>query len=128
MEHLWALSKAREGGNGAHTDAESLLRPQIKAIEENIKNVEFSYMSAGYDYRQREPSKEISGTIPIMRTRALTESARINEVVADALKLPRCPRVHQTFHACNVHLMSSTCSNKIPMQGFPNWTRPHTCT
>ena len=46
------------------------------------KNLEFSYMSAGYDYRQRQPSKEVSGTWPIMRTRALTESARINEAVA----------------------------------------------
>ena len=35
-----------------------------------------------YDYRQREPSKEISGTWPIMRVKALTESARINEAVA----------------------------------------------
>jgi hypothetical protein len=34
-----------------------------------------------YDYRLRQPSKEISGTWPIMRTRALTESARINEAI-----------------------------------------------
>ena len=47
-----------------------------------VKNVEFSYMSSGYDYRQRQPSKEVSGTWSIMRTRPHTESARINEAVA----------------------------------------------
>lgn len=47
-----------------------------------IKNVEFSYMSSGYDYRTRQPSKEVSGTWPIMRTKAKTESMRINEAVA----------------------------------------------
>lgn len=47
-----------------------------------VKNVEFSYMSAVYDYRRRQPSLEVSGDSSIMRTRPRTESARINEVVA----------------------------------------------
>jgi len=46
------------------------------------KNVEFSYMSAVYDYRRRQPSLEVSGNWSIMRTRPRTESARINETVA----------------------------------------------
>ena len=35
-----------------------------------------------YDYRQRLPSKEVSGTWSIMRVRPHTESARINEAAA----------------------------------------------
>jgi len=45
------------------------------------RNFAFSHMSASYDYRQRQPSKEVAGTCPIMRTRPQTESARINEEV-----------------------------------------------
>ena len=47
-----------------------------------VKNVDFSYMRSGYDYRLREPSKEVAGTWSIMRVRPSTESARINEAAA----------------------------------------------
>jgi len=45
------------------------------------RNFAFSYMSSGYDYRSRQPSKEVAGSCPIMRTRPQTESARINEEI-----------------------------------------------
>lgn len=38
-------------------------------------------MSSSYDYRMRQPSKEVAGTWPFMRTRPRSESARINEEV-----------------------------------------------
>jgi len=66
----------------AASNAAFLQNPPYPKQGGGTKNVEFSYMSAGYDYRSREQSKEISGTWPIMRTRAITESARINETVA----------------------------------------------
>ena len=46
------------------------------------RNFAFSHMSAAYDYRARQPSKEVAGTCPIMRVRPRTESARINEEVS----------------------------------------------
>lgn len=66
----------------ADATAAFLQNPPYPKQGGGVKNVEFSYMSAGYNYRQRQPSKEVSGTWPIMRTRAITESARINEQVA----------------------------------------------
>ena len=45
-----------------------------------IKNHSFSFNQTCYDYRQRLPSKEVSGTISILRTRPRTESERINKV------------------------------------------------
>lgn len=66
----------------ANAEATYLQSPPYPKQGGSVKNVEFSYMSSGYDYRQRLPSKEVAGTWSIMRTRALTESARINESIA----------------------------------------------
>ena len=63
-------------------EASFLRHPPYPKSGGGVKNVDFSYMKSGYDYRLREPSKEISGTWPIMRVRPLTESARINESAA----------------------------------------------
>ena len=46
-----------------------------------VKNISFSYMRAGYDYRAREPSKEIAGACPILKVKPSTEARRINEAV-----------------------------------------------
>lgn len=44
----------------------------------SVKNVKFSFMSAGYNYRAREPSKEVAGTVPFARLGVRSERARIN--------------------------------------------------
>lgn len=66
----------------AASEAAYLRHPPYPKSGGGVKNVDFSYMKSGYDYRLREPSKEVSGTWPIMRVRPLTESARINEAAA----------------------------------------------
>jgi len=48
-----------------------------------MRNLRFSY-TYGYDLRQRQPSKEISGTSPILVTRPRTEGSRINMCASDA--------------------------------------------
>ena len=48
-----------------------------------VKNHGFSFMKSSYDYRQRLPSKEVSGTVSILRTRPRTESERVNKVLQD---------------------------------------------
>mmetsp|Transcript_51222 Transcript_51222/g.132977 ORF Transcript_51222/g.132977 Transcript_51222/m.132977 type:complete len:311 (+) Transcript_51222:3-935(+) len=65
-------------------EATYMRHPPYPKAGGGVKNVEFSYMKSGYDYRLREPSKEVSGTWSIMRVRPLTESARINEEAAQA--------------------------------------------
>ena len=66
----------------AIAEATYLRHPPYPKQGGGVKNVEFSYMKSGYDYRTRQPSKEVAGTWPIMRVRPLTESARINEAAA----------------------------------------------
>ena len=48
-----------------------------------VKNLGFSFMKSSYDYRQRLPSKEVSGTVSMLRTRPRTESERVNKVLQD---------------------------------------------
>eukprot|EP00965_Chrysotila_dentata_P105314 3478330-Pleurochrysis_carterae.AAC.1 len=40
-------------------------------------------MSNTYNYRQREPSKEIAGSVSILRVKPRTESERVNATVKD---------------------------------------------
>jgi len=68
----------------AAAEAAYLQHPPYPKSGGGVKNVDFSYMKSGYDYRLREPSKEVAGTWPIMRVRPLTESARINEAAAQS--------------------------------------------
>jgi len=63
-------------------EAAFLHHPPYPKSGGGVKNVDFSYMSSGYNYRQRLPSKEVAGTWSIMRVRPHTESARINEEAA----------------------------------------------
>lgn len=55
-----------------------MVHPPYPKAGGGMKNREFSYMGSSYDYRQRQPSKEIAGTCSFMRTKPRTESERIN--------------------------------------------------
>ncbi|KAL1528660.1 hypothetical protein AB1Y20_009997 [Prymnesium parvum] len=77
------LATERERIEAAVSQASStyLRHPPYPKHGSGIRNMEFSYMSSSYDYRMRQPSKEVAGTWPFMRTRPRSESARINEEV-----------------------------------------------
>ena len=73
-----------------------------------IKNLGFSYMSAAYDYRQRQPSKEVSGTVSMLRTRPRTESERINK------SLQAQPPVEESEEVCSLRPRTAP--------PLPSWT------
>jgi len=89
LHHEWAnpnrlLSEA-DRIETAERDAKAafLRNPTFPKEGGSVKNAEFSFMSNTYNYRQREPSKEIAGSVSILRVKPRTESERVNATVKD---------------------------------------------
>eukprot|EP00908_Phaeocystis_cordata_P016820 Transcript_28137.p1 GENE.Transcript_28137~~Transcript_28137.p1 ORF type:complete len:383 (-),score=113.61 Transcript_28137:43-1113(-) len=91
-----------------------------------IKNLGFSYMSAAYDYRQRQPSKEVSGTVSMLRTRPRTESERINKSLQEDSLLDTLSGGRWTFdpkYGNPPHCSPATVSSPFRSNSPQRWLR-----
>lgn len=60
-----------------------LRHPAFPKEGPSARNHSFSFMGGAYDYRAREPSKEVAGSVPILRVKPRTEAARVNAEAQD---------------------------------------------